>query len=154
MGKFYVINAPFLFSTVWSIIKVFAELLRLKVMSLISYQGWLDPVTQAKIQILGKNYLPELTAQIPAENLPTDLGGTSQDDFFSDAGPWHAISPEQIQAYKAQAVAPSTAAAQQQSAIGSAPAQPSAASGVPTLTSASETAPTAPVPVENKLTHA
>ena len=38
MGKFYIINAPFMFSTVWSFIK-----------------PWLDEVTVAKINILGSD---------------------------------------------------------------------------------------------------
>ncbi|KAF4574527.1 hypothetical protein EYR36_005871 [Pleurotus pulmonarius] len=58
MGKFYVINAPWAFTAVWSIIK-----------------GWLDEVTVAKISILGTSYQPDLLKQIPAENLPEEFGG-------------------------------------------------------------------------------
>ncbi|TIB62862.1 hypothetical protein E3P77_03731 [Wallemia ichthyophaga] len=72
MGKFYIINAPFLFTTVWSVVK-----------------GWLDPVTVSKIVILGKSYKDELLKQIPAENLPKDFGGKSEDNIFSDPGPWN-----------------------------------------------------------------
>ncbi|GAA93854.1 uncharacterized protein L969DRAFT_70208 [Mixia osmundae IAM 14324] len=74
MGKFYIINAPYLFTTVWSLVK-----------------GWLDEVTVAKITILGANYQETLLAQIPAENLPDFLGGKchcSQGCSLSDAGPW------------------------------------------------------------------
>nr|AEF13176.1 putative Sec14 protein [Cryptococcus neoformans var. grubii] len=53
-------NAPYLFSTVWSLIK-----------------PWLDEATVRKIHILGKNYKPELLQYIPAENLPADLGDTA-----------------------------------------------------------------------------
>lgn len=66
MGKFYIINAPFLFTTVWSVVK-----------------GWLDPVTVSKIVILGKSYKDDLLKQIPAENLPKDFGGKSEEDIFS-----------------------------------------------------------------------
>ena len=66
MGKFYIINAPFLFTTVWSIVK-----------------GWLDPVTVSKIVILNKSYKDDLLKQIPAENLPKDFGGKSEEDIFS-----------------------------------------------------------------------
>jgi hypothetical protein len=92
MGKFYIINvsttapflatvadlpfqAPYLFSTVWSLIK-----------------PWLDEVTVSKISILGKNYQSELLKQIPAENLPTDFGGKCScagGCSLSDAGPWN-----------------------------------------------------------------
>ncbi|KZT62209.1 hypothetical protein CALCODRAFT_426747 [Calocera cornea HHB12733] len=75
MGKFYIINAPWVFSTVWMVIK-----------------PWLDEVTVNKISILGYNYKTELLAQIPAENLPSDLGGLcqcSEGCSLSDAGPWN-----------------------------------------------------------------
>jgi CRAL/TRIO domain len=54
MGKFYIINALWLFSGVWTVIK-----------------PWLDEVTVAKITILGKDML---LAQIPKETLPKELG--------------------------------------------------------------------------------
>lgn len=75
MGKFYIINAPWGFSTVWSLVK-----------------GWLDPVTVAKINILSGSYQKDLLAQIPEENLPHDLGGKCrcpQGCSLSDAGPWN-----------------------------------------------------------------
>jgi phosphatidylinositol/phosphatidylcholine transfer protein len=74
MGKFFIINAPFGFSTVWNIIK-----------------GWLDPVTVAKISILGSDYESVLRAQIPPENLPSDIGGQCRCPggcSLSDTGPW------------------------------------------------------------------
>lgn len=75
MGKFYIINAPYLFSTVWGFIK-----------------PWLDEVTVSKISILGKGYKQELTKQIPEANLPKELGGTCNCPggcSMSDAGPWN-----------------------------------------------------------------
>lgn len=75
MGKFYIINAPWAFSAVWSIIKV-----------------WLDEVTVNKIDIIGAAYKDKLLAQIPAENLPKEFGGTCECDggcSLSDAGPWN-----------------------------------------------------------------
>jgi hypothetical protein len=75
LGRLYLINAPWGFSTVWSMIK-----------------GWIDPVTVQKIHILGYNYQSELLAQIPAENLPKLFGGKCACEGgceFSDAGPWH-----------------------------------------------------------------
>ncbi|KAL4264398.1 Phosphatidylinositol/phosphatidylcholine transfer [Pleurotus pulmonarius] len=78
MGKFYVINAPWAFTAVWSIIK-----------------GWLDEVTVAKISILGGSYQPDLLKQIPAENLPVEFGGQCKCPggcSSSDAGPWNPTS--------------------------------------------------------------
>ncbi|KAL5508615.1 SEC14 [Sanghuangporus vaninii] len=75
MGKFYIINAPWMFATVWSIIK-----------------AWLDPVTVAKIYIPSGDGKNELLEQIPAENLPADFGGLCQCPggcSLSDAGPWN-----------------------------------------------------------------
>lgn len=75
MGKFYIINAPWAFSAVWSVVK-----------------PWLDPVTVAKINILGSSYKDELFKQIPRENLPQQLGGTCECPggcSLSDAGPWN-----------------------------------------------------------------
>lgn len=74
LGRLYVINAPWGFSGVWSIIK-----------------GWLDPVTVQKVHILGSGYQKELLAQVPAENLPKQFGGTCECEGgceFSDMGPW------------------------------------------------------------------
>jgi len=76
MGKFYIINAPWAFSAVWSIIKV-----------------WLDEVTVSKIDIIGSTYRDKLLAQIPAENLPKEFGGTCEcvgGCSMSDDGPWKA----------------------------------------------------------------
>lgn len=99
-------NAPYIFTTVWSVIK-----------------GWLDPVTVEKIKILGSGYVAELEAhvsdlflqsvsssiinvpldesshaflshfsQIAPENLPSTLGGKCDCPggcSLSDAGPWN-----------------------------------------------------------------
>ena len=75
MGRFYIINAPWAFSTVWAFIK-----------------PWLDEATVAKIDILGSGYKDKLLAQIPAENLPKEFGGTCQcagGCSLSDSGPWN-----------------------------------------------------------------
>lgn len=89
MGKFYIINAPWAFSAVWAIIK-----------------PWLDPVTVAKIDILGSGYKETLLKQIPAENLPKEFGGLCECEggcSMSDKGPWN---PDTT----ASAVAPAPAA--------------------------------------------
>lgn len=74
LGKMYIINAPWGFSGVFSVVKKF-----------------LDPVTSAKIHVLGSGYQKELLAQVPAENLPKEFGGSCQCEKgcqLSDAGPW------------------------------------------------------------------
>lgn len=74
LGRFYLINAPWGFSTVWGIIK-----------------AWLDPVTVAKIHILGGSYQKELFQQVAPENLPKQFGGSCECPggcVFSDMGPW------------------------------------------------------------------
>ncbi|GAB7353874.1 hypothetical protein MBLNU459_g4231t1 [Dothideomycetes sp. NU459] len=74
LGKLYLINAPWGFSSAFSMVKKF-----------------LDPVTVAKIHILGGGYQSELLAQIPKENLPKQFGGSCACEGscqLSDAGPW------------------------------------------------------------------
>lgn len=74
LGKLYLINAPWGFSSVFGVIK-----------------GFLDPVTVQKIHVLGANYHKELEAQVSKENLPTIFGGTcecSKGCAWSDEGPW------------------------------------------------------------------
>jgi len=74
LGRLYLINAPWGFGTVWSVVK-----------------GWLDPVTVEKIHVLGSGYQKELLAQVPAENLPKEFGGKCECSGgcqLSDMGPW------------------------------------------------------------------
>ncbi len=68
-------QAPYLFSTVWSLIK-----------------PWLDEATVRKIHILGKGYKTELLTYIDPSQLPADLGGSCHCKGgcnMSDAGPWN-----------------------------------------------------------------
>lgn len=74
LGKLYIINAPWGFSSVFSVVK-----------------GFLDPVTVQKIHVLGTSYQKELLDQVPAENLPENFGGKCHCEKtcqLSDAGPW------------------------------------------------------------------
>ncbi|ELR03805.1 hypothetical protein GMDG_01334 [Pseudogymnoascus destructans 20631-21] len=74
LGRLYLINAPWGFSSVFGMIKSF-----------------LDPVTVEKIHVLGSGYQSQLLAQVPAENLPEQFGGSCDCEGgcgFSDAGPW------------------------------------------------------------------
>ncbi|KAL6302782.1 CRAL-TRIO domain-containing protein [Sparassis latifolia] len=67
MSKLSVVNAPTSFTFIWSLVK-----------------PWLSPVTQSKVEILGANFREVLLEQIPAENLPEQLGGCMK----SNAGAW------------------------------------------------------------------
>jgi len=76
LGTLIVINAPYGFATIWSIVK-----------------GWLAKETQEKVQILGSNYKEVLLEYVDAENLPAAIGGkcTCQGEGgceFSNVGPW------------------------------------------------------------------
>ena len=74
LGRLYLINAPWGFSTVFSVVK-----------------GWLDPITVEKIHVLGTGYQKDLLSQVPAENLPIIFGGTCDCPggcALSDEGPW------------------------------------------------------------------
>ncbi|KAK4552759.1 cytosolic factor, phosphatidylinositol/phosphatidylcholine transfer protein [Recurvomyces mirabilis] len=74
LGKLYIINAPWGFSGIFSVIKRF-----------------LDPVTVAKIHVLGSGYKSELLGQVPKENLPSEFGGNCKCQGgcqLSDEGPW------------------------------------------------------------------
>ncbi|KAG4303497.1 hypothetical protein PCK1_000015 [Pneumocystis canis] len=75
LGKFYMINAPWGFSSAFRVIKLL-----------------LDPATVSKIYILGTDYKSVLLEQIPEKNLPKILGGSCECDGgceFSDAGAWN-----------------------------------------------------------------
>lgn len=74
LGKLYLINAPWGFSSVFSVVK-----------------GFLDPVTVSKIHVLGSGYQSELLGQVPKENLPKIFGGSCECKggcALSDEGPW------------------------------------------------------------------
>lgn len=71
LGKLYIVNAPFIFTGIWAIIK-----------------GWLDEKIRRKIQILGRNFLPQLTEYVDLDQIPTYLGGTNDATFLDNRGPW------------------------------------------------------------------
>lgn len=76
MGMTFIVNAPWLFDTIWSFLK-----------------HWLDEVTVAKIRIYksGKDFSKELFSLVEPQNLPFILGGACQCEGGcenSDQGPW------------------------------------------------------------------
>ena len=72
------VNVGFLFRAVWSLVKSF-----------------IDPKTQAKINLLKSTYTDDLLALVDAENLPHFFGGKCKctqfigDCLGSDIGPWN-----------------------------------------------------------------
>lgn len=78
MGKFYIINAPYLFSGAWALVKPF-----------------LDAVTVEKIHILRYDFKKEVLQQIDENNLASSVGGLSISEDpkvpieMSDIGPWN-----------------------------------------------------------------
>lgn len=56
------INAPWFFTGIWTMIK-----------------PWLDPVTAAKIVIVGSDYLPTLLEYIDISQIPEEYGGKRTD---------------------------------------------------------------------------
>ena len=69
MGKMFIINAPTIFTIIWSFVK-----------------RVVDPRTVAKIDVVGSNYLPKLLMYVDAENLPVQFGGL-------DTVPWPGVEP-------------------------------------------------------------
>ena len=81
MGATYVVNTPFSFRAVWSIIKTFV-----------------DERTSAKVNILSTDFQKKLLEACDADALPTFLGGTCTcadkgGCMNSDAGPWNDYVP-------------------------------------------------------------
>ena len=77
MGQMFIVNAPMLFTGVWSVVK-----------------GFLDERTRQKIKILGGKYQKELFEVVDPDNLPDFLGGTCTCKelggcMLSNAGPWN-----------------------------------------------------------------
>lgn len=70
----FIINAPFLFSGVWMILKPF-----------------LDEKTTNKIKIIGSSYKKELLQYVDPQNLPDFLDGGKSDGkrLVDNIGPWN-----------------------------------------------------------------
>lgn len=59
LGRFFIINAPWIFTPLWALIR-----------------PWLDPVTRDKFSVMGSNYREKLLELVDAESLPQEYGGT------------------------------------------------------------------------------
>ena len=86
MGQLFIVDAPWVFSGVYSIVK-----------------GFLDEKTRNKITILGGGYQAQILEIVDEENLPTFLGGKCECPggcLKSNIGPWleyKAIDPVGIE---------------------------------------------------------
>ncbi len=79
----YLINAPWYFAAIYSLISSF-----------------LDPVTAKKVQIIGTDYLPVITQQIDESQIPREMGGTFDTvtwnwPYSEESG----VSPSQLREY-------------------------------------------------------
>lgn len=68
LHKMYIVNAPRVFSGIWSMIK-----------------PWLDEKTQKKISILSTDYMDVMLKDIDIDQIPDAFGGTAP---WLDLGPW------------------------------------------------------------------
>lgn len=71
LEKLYIVNAPMLFSAVWSVFKHF-----------------LHPTTQERIEISSGINKEKIQASVDADLLPVWLGGKSTDRLSDNLGPW------------------------------------------------------------------
>ena len=80
MGRTIIINAP-------SVMKVIFNL----------FKPILGARTVAKVEMHGKHCLPKLLQYVEPDQLPKDLGGTSEYTLLDDYGPWSEMAPEEMQ---------------------------------------------------------
>jgi len=72
LGMLYIVNSPWSFTAVWSIVK-----------------GWLDEKTRAKIHIVGGKPIKHLINYIDEDSIPDFLGGKNDTPLMNDHGPWN-----------------------------------------------------------------
>lgn len=72
LGKLYIINAPYVFSAAWTIIK-----------------GWIDEKTRAKITVMSNGHTKVLLEHVDKDQLMEYLGGTNKADLHENVGPWN-----------------------------------------------------------------
>uniref|UniRef100_A0A7S0FGZ2 CRAL-TRIO domain-containing protein n=1 Tax=Pyrodinium bahamense TaxID=73915 RepID=A0A7S0FGZ2_9DINO len=65
LAKHFFVNVPLVFMGLWRMIR-----------------GWLDPVTAAKMHLLGSNFKEALLQHIEADQLPREYGGTNDLDLL------------------------------------------------------------------------
>lgn len=79
LGKMDILNAPFIFRGIWSIVKT-----------------WFDPRTGEKISIHSDYALKEIEKHHFMQFYPSELGGKCQDDYQDNPGPAHQFLMDSI----------------------------------------------------------
>ena len=72
LGQLYIINAPYIFKGVWTIIK-----------------GWLDEKTRKKINLMSTGHTKVLLNLVDEDQLIDFLGGKNTAKLVDNAGPWN-----------------------------------------------------------------
>lgn len=72
LGQLFFVNVPTFFSLIWKIIK-----------------PWLNENTRKRITILSSNGHKELSQVIDSHKLHVSYGGTNNEDYRMNPGPWH-----------------------------------------------------------------
>jgi hypothetical protein len=70
LGQLMIVNAPYMFSTIWAVVK-----------------AWLDEKTREKIQI--KSDMKSLPKYVEEDQLASFLGGKNDALLENDSGPWN-----------------------------------------------------------------
>ena len=71
IGKCFIVNAPFIFTAIWGIVK-----------------AWIDEKTKKKIFVLGSNFLKTILEYIDIDQIPTFMGGKNEASYLDEPGPW------------------------------------------------------------------
>lgn len=71
LGKMFIVNAPFLFKGVWSVVKL-----------------WLDKKTKSKIEMHSDVPIKRIQEFLNIDNIPTFLGGKCERPIRENFGPW------------------------------------------------------------------
>ena len=81
LGQMFIINAPKIFSMIWSVVKL-----------------WLDKRTLAKIKVYGSDYHEKLFGFVDPHDLPEHIGGhlDSEEAMFSTSNIWDAEEMKQM----------------------------------------------------------
>jgi len=72
LGQLYIVNAPYVFSACWTIVK-----------------GWLDEKTRKKITVMSNGHEKVLLEHVDESQLMEFLGGKNTAQLVDNSGPWN-----------------------------------------------------------------
>jgi hypothetical protein len=72
LGRLYIVNAPYVFSACWTVVK-----------------GWLDEKTRKKITVMSNGHKKVLLENIDEDQLMEFLGGKNKAQLVDNVGPWN-----------------------------------------------------------------